>query len=727
MRDPALSTLAIAGLLAATAAACDSAPTTNPGECTESGPADASAQGDNPSTPLAEQGPIAPTQAHPFSILDMLAMSRISSPLPSPDGKQIAFVRRDTDMEADRGRTSLWIMDTAGSEPRQLVEFADGAGSPAWAPDGKKLYFLSSRSGSSQVWRVPAAGGELTRITELPVSVANLVLSPDGTRLVVSASLVPTCADLECTAKAASDREASKISGEVYDRVFMRHWDHWKDGTRSQLLAVELDGEGLAQDPGKATILTRGLDADVPSSPFGGREEISFTPDSSSVIFAARDAQGKNDEAWSTNFDLWLAPVDASAAPKKLTENPAWDTHPVFSPDGKTLAYVAMERPGYEADRFRVILRNWADGSERVLTEKWDRSVRDLGFAPDGKSLIVTAQDTGHVPIFSIDLASGDAKKLVAGATASSPSVAGDRLVFLQNDLSHPNEVWTAALDGSDRKALTHVNDALVAKAQVGAAEQFSFKGAKGDEVFGWVVKPANFDPEQTYPLAFLIHGGPQGSFGNRFHYRWNPQTYAGAGYAVVMIDFHGSTGYGQDFTDAIRNDWGGKPLTDLKKGLAHVEKNYAWIDTERSCALGASYGGYMINWIAGNWPDRFKCLVNHDGIFDQRMMYYATEELWFPEWEHKGPYHGNEKSYERHNPANFVEKWKTPMLVVHGSLDYRVPVEQGIATFTALQRLGIESQFLHYPDENHWVLRPSNSQHWHDTVDAWLARHLGN
>jgi dipeptidyl aminopeptidase/acylaminoacyl peptidase len=288
-----------------------------------------------------------------------------------------------------------------------------------------------------------------------------------------------------------------------------------------------------------------------------------------------------------------------------------------------------------------------------------------------------------------------------------------------------PVDLFSAALDGSDRRRLTDLNAERLAATGRGEFEQFSFAGWNDETVYGYVVKPADFDPEQRYPLAFIIHGGPQGSSDNDFHYRWNPQPYAGAGYAVVMIDFHGSTGYGQAFTDSITDDWGGKPLVDLQRGLATALDTYSWIDGTRACALGASYGGYMINWIAGNWPDGFRCLVNHDGTFDQRMMYYATEELWFPEWEHAGPYWENPDAHERHNPANHVAKWKTPMLVIHGALDFRIPESQGLATFTALQRQGIPSRFLYFPDENHWVLKPSNSVLWHDTVLEWLDRWL--
>ncbi|MCA9699305.1 MAG: S9 family peptidase, partial [Myxococcales bacterium] len=539
----------------------------------------------------------------------------------------------------------------------------------------------------------------------------------------------PDCADLQCTVDRLAAEEADPATGVVYDRLFVRHWDTWKDHRRSMLLAAEVSAEaspGIAD----ARILSKGLDADVPSKPFGGAEEIRFTPDGKGLVFAARDAAGGPGEPWSTNFDLFHVPVDGSAAPRVLTSNPAWDTQPRFSPDGKQLAWVAMSRPGFEADRFRLVIQDWTaegpTGEPRVVTEAWDRSISEFEFAPDGSRVFATAEHLGQKPLFAIALADGAVSERVGVGTLASPTFAGDRLMWVANDLLHPAEIFVGGLDaGGEDKQLTHVNDALMARTKMGKAEQFSFTGAGGDTVYGWLVEPVDRDPEARYPVAFLIHGGPQGSFGNKFHFRWNPQAYAGAGYAVVMIDFHGSTGYGQDFTDAIRKDWGGKPLVDLKAGLAHALANHPWLDGERVCALGASYGGFMINWIAGNWPDGFRCLVNHDGIFDQRMMYYATEELWFPEWEHGGPEFADPAAYARFNPVDHVERWQTPMLVVHGSLDYRVPIEQGLATFTALQRRGVDSRFLHFPDENHWVLSPANSKLWHDEVLAWMDEKL--
>jgi dipeptidyl aminopeptidase/acylaminoacyl peptidase len=550
-------------------------------------------------------------------------------------------------------------------------------------------------------------------------------LSPDGTKLAVSAELYTDCPDLACNVAREAANATQAATGVVYDRMFVRHWDTWKDHRRSQLLIAD-----TAPGTDQATLVTHGLDADVPSKPFGGAEEYVFTPDGRGVVFTARDAAGGPGEPWSTNFDLFWVPIDASKPPVKLTSNPAWDTHPRFSPDGKQLAYVAMQRPGFEADRFRLVTVAWSgegfEGEPRVVTQAWDRSIGSFEYAADGARVFAAVEDLGRKPLFAISLADGQATALIDHGTVGELAVGTEQLVLTHHDLRNPAELFTVPVAGGEPTRLSHHNDELMARTKLGDAEPFEFMGAGGDTVHGWLVRPVGFDPSVRYPLAFLIHGGPQGSFGDKFHFRWNAQTYAGAGYATVMIDFHGSTGYGQAFTDSITGDWGGKPLVDLQLGLVHVLKTNPWIDGERACALGASYGGFMVNWIAGNWSRQFSCLVNHDGIFDERMMYYATEELWFPEWEHGGPEYEQPAAYARFNPADHVTNWQTPMLVVHGSLDYRVPLEQGLATFTALQRRGIESRFLHFPDENHWVLSPANSLQWHDEVLRWLGEHTG-
>jgi dipeptidyl aminopeptidase/acylaminoacyl peptidase len=693
---------------------------------------------------MAQTAPAA--GSHAFGAIDMQSMERISEPQAAPQGDRVAFLVRTSDFEANRGRTNLWLVASdgvTGGGARALTTDGAGYGNPRWAPDGKALYFLSSRSGSSQIWRLAlpagAAGSDAaaaTQVTRLPLDVSSFILSADGTRAAVSMDVFPDCRDLRCTHDRIEAREKSKVKGHLYPDGggFVRHWDTWADGTRSHLFVVSLGGVGAAAGgdagaaPGSETAavdVMRGMEADAPSKPSGGTEEFAFTPDGRSLVFAARDA-GRQ-EPWSTNFDLYQAPVDGSHPPQDLTTaNPAWDTYPAFTPDGKTLVYAAATRPGFESDRFHIVVRDLASGHERRIAEAWDRSPGPFVISADGRTLYTTADDVGQTPLFAIDIASGKVQKLVAEGHADGPALAGNRLVFALDNLRSPAELYTVHADGSGLTQITHVNEKRLAAVRMGEPEQFHFQGAGGDTVYGWVVKPADFQPGRRYPIAFLIHGGPQGSFDNHFHYRWNAEIYAGAGYAVVMIDFHGSTGYGQAFTDSISKDWTGRPFQDLQLGLAAAIARYPWLDGDHACALGASYGGFMTYWIEGNWPDRFRCVVTHDGVFDQRMMYYATEELWFPEWEQGAPYWQNPAAYEKVNPVLFVDRWKSPMLVIHDGLDYRIPITQGIGAFTALQRRGVPSEFLTFPDENHWVLKPANSLLWHETVLSWMARWLG-
>jgi len=658
-------------------------------------------------------------QTHPFSIHDMLAMDRLSDPQVSPDGKWIVFVLRKTDLEENKGRNDLWLVGTDGTNLRRLTSHKAADSNPRWAPDGKSIWFISSRSDTSQIWRIPIDGGEAEQVTEQPLDVGNLVVAPEGRHIAFTMEVFPDCNTPDETKDRLDEIEKRKTSGRIYERIFIRHWDTWKDGRRSHLFVMPSAG-------GKAVDVMKSMDADTPSKPFGGPEEVTFTPDGKAVIFDARDVGAE--EPWSTDFDLYLAAIDGSDPPRCLTEkNQAWDTNPAFSPDGKTLAYLAMARPGYESDRFRIILRRWPGSLERVLTEDWDRSPSSICFSADGNTIYATATNTGQTSLFAIDVKTGATRTIVKQGRAGSPCIASDRIVYGLSSLSSPVELYSVNPDGSDVRQITKINAEKIAAARMGDYEQFTFAGWNDETVYCYVVKPVDFDSDKKYPVAFLIHGGPQGSFGNSFHYRWNPQAYAGAGYAAVMVDFHGSTGYGQAFCDSIRADWGGKPLEDLQKGLAAALERYPWMDGERVGALGASFGGFMINWIAGNWPDRFRCLVNHDGNLCERMAYYDTEELWFPEWDHLGTPWDNPESYEKHNPVNFVKNWKTPMLVIHGAQDFRVADTQGLGTFNALQRRGIPSKLLYFPDENHWVLKPANSILWHETVIAWLDKWLKN
>ena len=667
---------------------------------------------------LSLLGPAAgAAETHPFSVHDMLAMERVSDPRVSPDGASVAFTVRRTDLDANKGRTDVWLLDVASKGVRRLTTHDASDSSARWARDGRSLYFLSTRSGSSQVHRLSLAGGEPEPVTNGPLDVESFEVSPDGKLLLLGMAVFPGKSPAE-TKRLLDEKGKAKASGMLFDRLFVRHWDTWSDGTRNHLFAFPLPG-GPAKD------LMPQMDADCPTKPFGGMEDAAVSPDGTTVVFSAKDV-GRQ-EAWSTNYDLFTVPSNGSAPPSKLTTNPAWDAQPRFSPDGKTLAYLAMRRAGYEADQYRLVLRELATARERTVElrvgdgARDDRSFADFLFSPDGKTVFATADHLGQKPLFALDVASGKARIVATDGTVDAvQNLAGGRLLFGRHSLTGPTELYSVPAAGGAAEKLTSFNDARLAAARMGQPEQFTFKGAKGDTVYAYVVKPAGFEPGKKYPVAFLVHGGPQGSFGNDFHYRWNPQAYTGAGYGVVMVDFHASTGYGQAFTDAVNGDWGGAPYEDLMKGLDAALAKYPFLDGDRVGALGASYGGYMINWMLGQ-TDRFKCFVVHDGNLDERMAYYDTEELWFPEWEHGGTPWDPKSGYGKHNPIDHVKSWKTPTLVIHGQKDYRVVYTQGLSTFTALQRKGIPSKLLIFPDENHWVLKPANSILWHETVLGWL------
>lgn len=663
-----------------------------------------------------------------FNVRDLVNLERISSPVLSPDGKTVVFALRQTDYTANKGITSLWIEHPdahAASATRLLGDGMEGD-SPAFSADGRDVYFLSSKSGSNQVWRQAVAGGAPVQVTNYPLDVNNFKLSPDDKSLAVSIDVFTDCNDLACTKQRLDAKAANKASGVIFDRLFIRHWDTWADGRRSQLFTAAIDADGKAA--AGPVWVTRGIDGDVPSKPFGDQTEYSWSPDGKTLAFDVRIA-GKT-EAWSTNFDIYSVPADGSAAPRNWTAgNKAWDATPVFSRDGKTLYYTAMKTPGFEADRFAIMAMDLASGATREIDPSWDRSAGALVLSADGKTLYTTTDDNGEHPLFAIDIATGVAKKIAGGGVIQDFDLVGDKLVFARANLQSPAQLFAADRDGRGARQITHNNEDKLKDVVFGAVERFHFTGWNNDTVYGYVVKPWNFEPGKKYPVVFLVHGGPQDSWLNEFHYRWNPQTYTGQGYAVVEIDFHGSTGYGQAFTDSISQHWGDRPLEDLQKGWAAALQQFPFLDGADACELGASYGGYMTYWIAGNWntpaSGQWKCLIDHDGVFDNRMMGYATEELWFSKHENGGTPWENPQGYEQFNPIDYVKNWKVPMLIVHSQHDYRIPVEQGIAAFTALQMRGIESKYLYFPNESHWVQKPQDSVQWHDTVNAWLREHL--
>jgi len=653
------------------------------------------------------------TKKHNFSVHDLLAMDRISDIQLSPDEQYIAFVLRKTDLDTNKGRTDIWLLNITNKKLKQFTSNKESDYNPRWSPSGKNIYFISTRSGSPQIWVKSIDISEPKQITDLPLSVGNLIVSPDGNKIAFTMEVFPKLS-YEETKNKLDERKNRKATGRIYTDLFIRHWDTWEDGRRSHIFIKDLNTNKIVD-------IMKNSDTDSPSQPFGGSEEFCFDPASSHIVFTASSAGER--EAWSTNFDLFVAPINGHSQPELLTaKNQAWDTTPVFSPDGQYLAYLAMKRPGYESDRFRIVITEKGTmGKRKILTENWDRSPSSIAWSKDSKFIYATASDLGQVSLFKLNIKNKKREKIIDKGTVRSVNIGENKIFYGLDNLKSPVEIYSSDFDGLNTKKLTEINKKQLDSVRMGDYEQFSFKGWNNDEVYCYIVKPAEFNPEKKYPVAFLIHGGPQGSFGNDFHYRWNPQVYTGAGFAAVMVDFHGSVGYGQEFTDSIRGNWGGKPLVDLKKGLKAALERYPWMDKENVVALGASFGGYMINWIEGNWPDRFKCLVNHDGNLDERMAYYDTEELWFPEWEHNGTPWENPQGYEKHNPVNFIENWKTPMLVIHGAKDFRVVETQGFGTFNALQRKGISSKLLYFPDENHWVLKPHNSILWHNTVIDWI------
>jgi dipeptidyl aminopeptidase/acylaminoacyl peptidase len=644
-----------------------------------------------------------------FTATEMMKLKRIADPQVAPDGSQVAFAQTDVDLDAGTRNTDLWLVAVAGGEPRRLTSDPAADSRPRWSPDGRRLAFLSNREGGSQVWLLELAGGEPRRVSHLSTSVKAFAWA--GTRhLVVVSQVFPECgADDACNKERLA--EADKPStARVYDDLLYRHWDTWDDGRRSHLLALPLDG-------GAAVDLTPGND-DCP--PFSlGDEDWAVSPDGHEACYSRKD---RKDEAWSTNADLYVVPTAGGAA-KRVGASPGYDGTCRYSPDGKTLAWRAQMRAGYESDRWQLMALDRATGAVRRLTPDFDRQVDPPSFSSDSKTIYFTAEDAGQTHVFAVEAAGGAVRPVLGGGSFSDLSALpdGKTLVATQVALTFPPEIVRFSTDGTRLERVTRVNDAFLAGFSLRPGESVSFTGAAGKSVQAWIVKPPDFDPADKYPLLVLVHGGPQGAWDDSWTYRWNAEVFASAGYVVFMPNPRGSTGWGQAFTDDINGDWGGKVYEDVMKGTDFAEA-LPYVEKGHTSAAGASYGGYMIDWIAGH-TDRFRALVTHDGVFDVVSEYGATEELWFPEWEFGGPYWANPATYERWNPRRFVTGFKTPTLVVHSERDYRVPIEQGLAMFTALRRQGIPARLLVFPDENHWVLKPANSVRWYQEVIGWLDR----
>ena len=651
---------------------------------------------------------------------DMIAMHRISDPQISPDGQWVAYVVTTPDMQANRNFSNIWLVPAAGGAERELTRGGSDS-RPRWSPDGKKIAFLSSRDGAQQVYVISLYGGESSRVTFLSTGADNELWSPDGKWLAFISSVYPDCKDDACNKSRDEAVAKNPVKAHVAQRLLYRHWTAWADGKRSHLFVVSAAGGAAPRD------LTPRADYDVPPFNLGAPEAIAFSPDSREICFTANTDK---DEALSTNGDLFTVPVNGSSAPKRITTNKGDDWGPAYSPDGKWIAYRAQMTPHYESDRWRLMLHNRSNGEVADLTREFDRNVESYEWTPDSRTIYFQAEDRAEMPIFSIAAAPGNSpnRVIAKGFNAEfSLSADGKKIIFSRSSLTYPAELFSANSDGSEVKQLTHQNTSLVEQFDMPPAEPFWFEGAGGTRVEGLLVKPPHFDATKKYPMLFLVHGGPQGAWDDEWGYRWNPQIMAAPGYVVAMVNPRGSTGYGQKFTDEIQGDWGGKVYEDLMKGVDYAVAHFPFIDSTRLAEAGGSYGGYMTDWIATH-TGRFRCLISHAGPYDLTSMYGSTEELWFVEHDLEGTPWANPEMYSKWSPSAFagaLSKFRTPTLVIDGELDFRVPYTQDLEFFTALQRQGVPSKLVIFPDEGHWVLKPQNSKFWYQTFLGWLAAYL--
>ena len=648
------------------------------------------------------------------SVLDVNALTefnQIHDFVVSPQGDSFIYRLKKGIRSGDN---HLYMQNVNSKQAQQLTSNKSGESNVVYAQNGKSIYFLSSRSGSSQIWQLPLTGGEAQQVSALPLDINGFQMSVDGKRFAIELTVMPGCETLQCTLDAKAVDAKKKQNVRVYDQLMVRHWDTWNTAYKSHLFVADKAESGAFT---QATDLMPTWLGDI-----AGAGEVSFHPNGKTLSFSAK--LPSKEQAWNTNFDIFEVDLNTKKLTNISAENTAWDAKPVYSPNGRYLAYKAMSVPGYESDKFTVMIRDSKTGKTRAVAKQWDRSVSELVFANDNRTLYVTANDVGQKSIFEINPEFGDVRRVYNDGTAGKIAVTADKIFFTRHALDAPTDIFSIDRDGYQLKQLTTVNADKLSNITLAEFEQFSFKGWNGEDVYGYWLKPANYQMGNKYPIAFLVHGGPQGSFGNMFHYRWNAQLWAAQGYAVVMIDFHGSIGYGQDFTDAIARDWGGKPLEDLQKGFADITKKQPWMDANNACALGASYGGYMMNWIQGNWADGFNCIVNHAGLYDMPSFYGSTEELWFPEHDMGGPVWEGSEDYNKYNPAALVKNWKTPMLVIQGELDYRVPYAQSLGAFTALQRQDIPSRLVMFPDEDHHIRNPDNLKVWYQEVFNWMKKY---
>ncbi|HKT49101.1 MAG TPA: S9 family peptidase [Candidatus Angelobacter sp.] len=670
-------------------------------------------------TVLAAVSQTAPSTAkHPFTFKDMMALKRIGSPSVSPDGKWVLFTAMDVNLDENKRTNHIWVVPIGGGDAKPLTSDPAAESGPRWSPDGKKFLFVSAKGGSQQVWvadfnpAIEDLNGSPIQITHISTDADGAIWSPDGKNIVFTSEVYPGCRDDLCNKTSEEAQAKSKVKAMIFTRLFYRHWNAYTRFKRNHLFVVPAEG-GTAKD------ITPG-DHDVPPFSLGGQDLYTVSPDGQEVAFTSNIDEV---EATSTNNDIFVVPI-TGGEPKKLSTSPGGDSTPVYSPDGKWLAWRMQVRPGYESDRFRLVIYDRKAGQIHNLTENVDRWVEAMAWSPDSRTIYFTSEDKGEIPIYSLEIDKpNQVHELLRGAN-DELQVTGDgkTLVFSRMSVQAPNEIFKLAMGSKEPVQLTHLNDPVLSRIMMPPMESFWFTGDTGTKVQGFMIKPPNFNAQRKYPVKFLIHGGPQGQWGDEWSYRWNAELFAADGYVVIMINPRGSTGYGQQFIDGINGDWGGKPYVDLMKGLDYAEQKYPFIAKDRECALGASYGGYMIDWLLGH-TNRFKCLVSHDGMFNTESAYGSTEELWFPEWEFKGTPWTNREGYRKWSPHEYASQFKTPTLVVHGQLDYRLDVSEGFQLFTTLQRLKIPSKMLYFPDEGHWVLKPQNSQLWYNTVNGWVQQ----
>jgi dipeptidyl aminopeptidase/acylaminoacyl peptidase len=653
-----------------------------------------------------------------FTVDDLLKVRRVGDPHLSPDGRSIAYTIAVPNVASNRSVTQIYLVSVDGGEPKQLTSGDQSSSAPRWSPDGKRLAFITSREAGPQIWTIDVASGEQKRVSDISTGAADPVWSPDGQWVAFVSDVHPECADDQCNKQLDQKIDESKVKAKIATRLLYRHWTDWKDGRRSHVFVVASSG-GVAKD------LTPG-DFDAPPFSLGGPSDYAFSPDSKELVFARNTDK---DEALSTNGDLFIVPVSGGEAKVITAENRGADLSPQYSPDGRFIAYRAQATPGFESDRWRLMLYDRRTGKSHSISDKLDNYVDGFTFSPDGKTVYLVSGERGLQPVYSMNVDSGAIKKILADGFNDDVQISSDGkfLVFSRSSVARPTEIFRASLDGSGISQVTKTNDAFIDSFRLKSVESVTWAGAGNTPIHGWILKPANFDPSKKWPLAVLIHGGPQSAWNDNWGYRWNPQVFANAGYVVFMPNPRGSTGYGQKFINEISGDWGGKPYTDIMNGVAHV-LSLGYVDKERIGGAGASYGGYMVDWILGHNNDprfKFKALVSHDGVYNLSSMYGGTEELWFTEWEFKGSPWSNPEMYKRWSPDMFVKNFNTPTLVIHSEKDYRVPVTEGLQLFTALQRQGVDSKLLYFPDEGHWILKPGNSQLWYNTVLDWLGSHV--